>query len=259
VCETLNSGWVQTAPATGCYTISLTSGQVDGDNDFGNRLANGSLSGFVYADIDADGQRKVDVNGVAIELGLPQVEIALWRNGQLVQTDQTGPDGWYHFEDLEPGTYDVVQVTQPACFLDGTETVGIVLPGGESRGVAGADRITGIAISADEHGIEYNFGELGLRAACVNKRMLFGSAEPRRATVYEPLAASSAVVHGTPDADQINVQAVGDSATLVTDDDLDLLARAVAFERVRAIPVSGGTDEINETPPLGYELEFARV
>jgi hypothetical protein len=367
VCETLQNGWVQTAPATGCYAVTLTSGQLDGDNDFGNRLANGSLSGFVYADVDADGRRDVDAHGAPIELGLPQVEIALWRNGQLVQTDQTGPDGWYHFEDLEPGTYDVVQVAQPACFLDGTETVGIVLPGRESRGTAGADRITGIAIGGGEHGIDYNFGELGLTAACVNKRMLFGSAEPRRATVYEPLDVSSAVVRGTSGADQIQVQVVGggvqvtvnggptqsfptadasiltidagsgqdtvtylgsaasevlrsqptyavvrdqvagplpaggvavdwtyavevvhaeqieatggsgdaravlqdspgndqltaagDSATLTmaTDEDLDLLARAVAFERVRAIAAAGGTDEANQTPPLGYELDL---
>jgi hypothetical protein len=367
VCETPRSGWVQTAPATGCYAVTLTSGQLDDGNDFGNRPANGSLSGFVYADVDADGGRDVDTHGAPIELGLPQVEIALWRDGQLVQTDQTGPDGWYHFEDLEPGTYDVVQVTQSACYLDGTETVGIVLPGRESRGTVGADRITGIAIGGDEHGIDYNFGELGLTAACVNKRMLFGSAEPRRATVYEPLDVSSAVVRGTSGDDQIHVQAVGgavqvtvnggptqsfptadaslltidagpgqdsvtylgsaagevlrsqptyaavrdefasplpaggvavdwnhavelvqaeqieatggsgdaravlqdspgndqltavgDSATLTsaTDADLDLLARAVAFERVRVIAAAGGTDEASQTPPLGYELDL---
>ena len=210
-------------------------------------------------------------------------------------------------------------------------------------------------------------GELGLTAACVNKRMLFGSAEPRRATVYEPLDASSAVVHGTSGADQINIQAVGgavqvtvnggpvrsfpiadtrivtidagsgqdtvtylgsaasevlrsqptyavvrdqvagplpaggvavvwnyavevvhaehieasggsddaravlqdspgddqltavgDSATLTmaTDEGLDLLARAVAFERVRAIAAAGGTDDAGETPPLDFDLEL---
>ena len=363
--EELPTGWVQTAPPAGTYTVTLVSGQFDDGKDFGNRRILGSLSGFVYADVDADGRRDVDAAGAPIELGLPQVEIALWRAGQLVQTDLTGPDGWYHFEDLEPGTYDLIQTTQPACFLDGSESVGIVLPGREARGTAGADRITGIAIGADEHGIDYNFGELGLRAACVNKRMVFGSATPRQATVYEPLDVSSAVVRGTSGADQIDVQAVGgavqvtvnggpvrsfatadtkivtidagagrdtvtyagsaasevlrtqpsyaavrdevasplpaggtavvwnyaveaagaerveatsggdagravlqdsphddqlaavgDSATLTTDAELDLLARAVAFERVRAIAAAGGADEANQTPPLGYDLDL---
>jgi hypothetical protein len=48
-------------------------------------LANGSLSGFIYADVDADGRRDVDAHGARIELGLPQVEIVLWRDGQLVR------------------------------------------------------------------------------------------------------------------------------------------------------------------------------
>ena len=124
-----------------------------------------------------------------------------------MKTDWTGPDGWYHFEDLEPGVYDIVEVAQPACFIDGTETLGIVLPGRQSRGTAGADRFTGITIAAGEHGIDYNFGELGLKAACINKSLFFGSADPRRDTVYTPLGVSSAVVRGTSGDDQIAVEA----------------------------------------------------
>ena len=65
-----------------------------------------------------------------------------------------------------------------------------------------------------------------------------------------------AVLQDSPGDDQLT--AVGDSATLTmaTDEDLDLLARAVAFERVRAIAAAGGTDDAGETPPLDFDLEL---
>ncbi len=228
IVEESRSDWCQSQPTTDVdggvkghaengYAVTLVSGEVDDENDFGNNpcIAIGSLSGFVYADVDKDAQRDLDEQGAPIELGVPKVEIALLRDGQVVKTDWTGPDGWYHFEDLEPGMYDIAQVTQPACFIDGTETPGIILPGGESRGTAGNDRFTGITIAAGEHGIDYNFGELGLTASCVNKSMVLGSSNVRQATVYDPRHVKSAEVKGTKEHDTFRVT-VGPTAISVT-------------------------------------------
>lgn len=164
-----------------------------------------SLSGFVYVDADKDGVRTVDASGAPVEAGLPKVEIELSLNGAFLRSDHTGPDGWYHFEDLEPGTYEIRQRVQPECFLDGAESLGIILPSGEARGMAGNDAFTGIELRAGEAGIDYNFGELGLKAACVNKGMLLGSANLRQATVNDPMGVPSVVVRGTDQNDTIQV------------------------------------------------------
>lgn len=166
----------------------------------------GSLSGFVYADANKNGQRDVDHDDPAErEKGLPGVEIELYRDGQFLASDRTGPDGWYHFENLSPGLYELRQPMQPECYLDGAESLGTIWPSGESRGTVGEDRITGIELRDGEAGIDYNFGELGLRAACVHKGMLLGSADLTPATIYEPLKLPSAKVSGTAGPDVFRV------------------------------------------------------
>ena len=156
-----------------------------------------SLSGFVYVDANKNGRRDVDAPSIENrEKGLPGVEIELYRDGVFVASDRTGPDGWYQFDNLPPGIYEIRQPNQPECFLDGTESLGIILPSGESRGVAGEDRFTGIELRDGEAGIDYNFGELGLRAACVHKGMLLGSTDLTQATIHGPLNLPSATIRG---------------------------------------------------------------
>ncbi len=132
-----------------------------------------SLSGFVYLDANNDGIRNVDPNGVPLEIGLPNVTIHLYRQGETtpLQTVDTGPGGWYQFDDLTPGVYHIRQ-EQPAAFLDGKDTLGIVMPSGEARGQVGDDEFSNIRLDAGEHGIDYNFGE---RMANINKRMFLAS------------------------------------------------------------------------------------
>jgi hypothetical protein len=205
-----------------------------------------SISGFVYADVDKDGERDVDESGAPVELGLPQVKIELYRDDQLVKTDFTGPDGWYHFEDLEPGIYDIVEAEQPGCFIDGTETPGIILPPNVSRGTAGADRIIDIELNAGEHGIEYNFGELGLKASCINKTMFLTSAYPRKETVYGPLEIKSTVVRGTSGNDDIEVQ-VQTNEILVTVNGSQTTIPREDPEIIVSIDAGDGEDEITLT------------
>jgi hypothetical protein len=132
-----------------------------------------SLSGFVYLDANNDGIRNVAPNGVPLEIGLPNVTIHLYRQGETtpLRTVDTGPGGWYQFEDLEPGVYRIRQ-EQPAAFLDGKDSLGIVMPGGQQRGEVGDDEFSNIRLNSGEHGIEYNFGE---RTANINKRMFLAS------------------------------------------------------------------------------------
>ncbi len=213
----------------------------------------GSLSGFVYVDADKNGVRGVDASGAPIEAGLPKVEIELYRDGVFVQSDHTGPDGWYHFEDLQPGTYEIRQRAQPECFLDGTETLGIILPSGESRGTAGNDAFTGIALGDGEAGIDYNFGELGLKASCINKGMLLGSANLRQATVNDPLGVPSAVVRGTGQNDTIRVT-IDTAAIRVTVN--DGTPQTFPFPEVQVVTVDGleGHDTLTVTGSSADEV-----
>ena len=130
-----------------------------------------SLSGFVYADTNLNGILDTSASGVPLEFGLPNVEIKLFQGSAntLVATTTTGPDGWYHFEDLNAGTYRIVE-TQPARYVSSLNSLGtIVAPanaGGDNppnlatrRGVVGVDQFSNILIRGAEHGINYNFGE----------------------------------------------------------------------------------------------------
>jgi hypothetical protein len=125
-------------------------------------------------DANNDGIRNLDPNGVPLEIGLPNVRIHLVSPGarrRRLRTVDTGPGGWYSFEDLEPGVYRIRQ-EQPAAFLDGKDTLGTVMPGGEpvAKSETTSSRTSGL--NAGEHGINYNFGE---RTANINKRMFLAS------------------------------------------------------------------------------------
>ena len=68
--------------------------------------------------------------------------------------------GFYRFVGLPPGLYHVVEVLQPAGWLDGRDTAGTV--DGQTRGTAfsNLDRIENIVLAGGSVGAEYNFGEL---------------------------------------------------------------------------------------------------
>ncbi|NND99717.1 MAG: hypothetical protein HKN47_20555, partial [Pirellulaceae bacterium] len=119
-----------------------------------------SIAGYVYQDDDDDGLRDADEEGIAgvtvrlvpIHTIAPQTEL----------TVTTAPDGSYSFNGLVPGEYEVYEVTQPANLSDGKDTAGTV--DGIVVGIADnpGDRIHSILLDGDDHGIEYNFGEIRL-------------------------------------------------------------------------------------------------
>ncbi|MFO8080509.1 MAG: SdrD B-like domain-containing protein, partial [Armatimonadota bacterium] len=90
----------------GCHHITLSSGEVDENNDFGN-YQQAIKSGYKFEDMDADGDISEDTGnplaGWTIE--------AYNASNTLVATTTTDADGYYEFT-LDPGDYTVCEVLQ---------------------------------------------------------------------------------------------------------------------------------------------------
>ncbi|HWI32552.1 MAG TPA: SdrD B-like domain-containing protein [Microbacterium sp.] len=117
-------------------------------------FASQSLSGTVYDDDDNDGVLDAD------ESGNGGVTVTLTGTDDLGssvnRSTVTAGDGTYGFDDVRPGTYDLVKTQLPAT-LAGKNTSGTA---GGTAGAPGTNTITGIALEVAENGIGYLFGEL---------------------------------------------------------------------------------------------------
>ncbi|HUH56329.1 MAG TPA: SdrD B-like domain-containing protein [Rhodanobacter sp.] len=116
------------------------------------------LSGVVYVDANRDG-----LHDAAETAGVAGVTITLSGTDDLGApvslTTTTDAAGAYHFDNLRPGTYQIVE-TQPALWDNGGTNVGMV--GGALRGNGAVpDIISAIVLAAGETGIGYDFGERG--------------------------------------------------------------------------------------------------
>ncbi len=150
-----------TLPATDNDTIRdiyVGPGQHGTDYNFGEfvkkvdpPLKNGSLSGYVYVDANKNGLRDSGEAGIAgVKLTLTKASDP---NFKLYAT--TDADGYYIFRNLDPNeTYEISE-EQPTAYDDGQETVGSL---GGDKSVN--DVISAIVVGSDEHGENYNFGEL---------------------------------------------------------------------------------------------------
>ena len=118
-----------------------------------------SISGNVYEDVTASGRLDFGDNPIAGVL-LTLVD----SDGNTVATTTTGPGGAYNFatktdgSPLFPGTYTLLE-TQPAGYLQGTNTVGTV-DGATDGTLAGLDRIGSIVLTSGQNSINNNFGEI---------------------------------------------------------------------------------------------------
>jgi protocatechuate 3,4-dioxygenase beta subunit len=130
--------------------IVLVPGTSGVNNNFGE-LKNGSLSGFVYYDVNNNGLKEPG------EPGLGGAIVTLTgvddQNQPVNLTRQTAADGSYTFANLRPGTYTITQ-GEPVGWLDGKDSVG------SEGGIVGNDVISGIPLAANVNGVNYNFGEL---------------------------------------------------------------------------------------------------
>lgn len=172
-----------------------------------------SLSGFVFADTNVNGMFDKAADGTPLEIGLPNVEIQLFRQGETapILVTTTGPDGWYHFEDLQPGVFTVVEI-QPARYVNSASELGFILaspaggggdpPNAEARrGVAAVNQFSQIELRGGEHGIDYNFGE-----NLIPTKNEFRARTIPRVALHRQLGVQTAVVNATTAADQIDVE-----------------------------------------------------
>ena len=151
--------------------INIPLGGTDGiDYDF-KEIRPASIEGNVFHDENDDGV--FDPN----EEGIANVLIQVTRVGAKpgVETDafpdttpifvRTDANGHYSVDALPPGVYEVVEINNYpedadplAPFLDGRDSVGNVR--GTTNGELSNDRFSEIHLCADDHGVEYNFGEI---------------------------------------------------------------------------------------------------
>ena len=105
VSEVLQTGWTQSTPASGSYQVTLQSGQVDSDNDFGN-FRNATKSGVKFEDTNGNGAKDAGEPGKAVwPIRLTGTD-GLGKPVNLETT--TGSDGRYSFS-VPPGTYTVYE------------------------------------------------------------------------------------------------------------------------------------------------------
>ncbi len=166
---------------TGYVSVGSTAGTIDGNTD-GTPTANNvvsdivlqdggcncncvnnnfavaqpaAVSGYVYYDANDNGQRDAGepgIGGVTLEIiplnvvGTPPAPI------QVV----TNANGFYSATGLNPGTWEVVEETQPPGYLDGVDRAGTL--GGLA--INPGDKITNIFLGNGASGQEYDFGKL---------------------------------------------------------------------------------------------------
>jgi len=103
VTETLQTGWIQTMPSTGTYTVTIISGDVITGQDFGN-FQPGEVYGMKFNDLNGNG-----VNDA--ESGLGGWTITLTGLTGTLNTT-TAVDGSYSFTGLAAGNYTVAETSQ---------------------------------------------------------------------------------------------------------------------------------------------------
>jgi len=111
----------------------------------------GSLSGFVWADTNCDGD--VDAN----ELAISGVKITLTGydkyGAAVTMVAYTDDDGMYLFDNLKAGTYKITE-TDPVGYNDGTDVLGSL------GGTRYNDMFANIALATGRSGVNYNFAEV---------------------------------------------------------------------------------------------------
>ncbi|HVX84304.1 MAG TPA: SdrD B-like domain-containing protein [Phycisphaerae bacterium] len=175
VSETPVSGYIETAPASGAYTVNATSGDYT-NLDFDNykstcgckctcggaptlTTATGSLSGYVFNDAHADGKFDNGDSGIAgVKVTLTGTDLL---GNQVSKTTYTDSHGSYSFKNLIAGNYTLTE-SQPAGYTDGKDSLGSL------GGTLGNDIISNITLPPCADGSCYNFGEVKTTTVCGN-------------------------------------------------------------------------------------------
>ena len=139
-------------------SVNLLTGDDLTDYNFGE-VDSASISGYVWIDENNNGildnnetlrvpNTTITLIGVESELGEDNTPT------NITKTTTTNDEGFYIFEGLLNGTYQIAQV-QPIAWLDGKDQLGNL------GGNASNDLFETITLIAGQQGENYNFGELG--------------------------------------------------------------------------------------------------
>ncbi|MBQ3453575.1 MAG: hypothetical protein IJG25_01785, partial [Thermoguttaceae bacterium] len=136
--------------------------------NFGELLL-GSISGYVFEDHDNNGFYEPAAQG-GVDVPIANVTVTLYVKGAdgsyTIARDKNGDPrtartdalGYYKFDNLDIEKVYAVRETQPSDYSDGKEQLGTF--NGVNRGIKGNDEFTEIDVHWDDHGVNYNFGEL---------------------------------------------------------------------------------------------------
>jgi protocatechuate 3,4-dioxygenase beta subunit len=117
--EVLQTGWAQTLPKIGSYSVNLNNKDATG-LDFGNR-GNVTISSKKYFDINGNGIQDSD------EPGIPGLTVHLQENGNDIATTTTDNEGTYTFTGLLAGTYTVVDPVPSGFIVTTSSTVTVTV------------------------------------------------------------------------------------------------------------------------------------
>lgn len=158
-----------TGPLSNTATVTATETDTNTANNSATQTTaiaqRGSIAGVSYIDLNRNGVRDTGETGQAgVTVTLNGTDLT----GATVNlTQTTNASGEYVFNNLLPGTYNVVQ-TQPAGFLDGSSNVGT-----GAGGTAGTNQIATINLTSGTNATAYNFGDV--RGALSKRRFLASS------------------------------------------------------------------------------------
>ncbi len=145
-----------TGSLTNTATVSGNEMETDNDNNSASAASNVSIepatiSGFVFVDSNNDGvfdSSEQPISGVVVTLTGTDINA-----NPVNQVTVTNSLGFYSFDNLMPGTYQVAE-TQPTFFPDGQDSA--TFPGA----TVGSDLISTIVLAAGDDAEANNFGEL---------------------------------------------------------------------------------------------------
>ena len=143
----------------GVANIDLAAGTEGQGYSFGEIQA-GSITGFVYLDLDID--RAFDDGDTGLEGIRVQLSGTDFLGNEVTRTTTTDSGGGYAFENLMPGTWAVKQLDQPENLIDGRENVGTFRGRGRNiarNGRALSDEIVNIQLQQGEWSENNNFSE----------------------------------------------------------------------------------------------------
>ena len=215
-------------------SIVLTSGQSSVGNNFGEVLPV-TVAGNVYEDVKGTGSLEPGDNPI------PGTTITLLNPAGTVVATTTGVDGTYSFATtasgapLPPDTYRI-QETQPAGYLQGTNTVGTV--NGVPEGVlVPVDMIGSIALTSGQQSIGNNFGEVLPVTVAGN--------------VYDDLDGTGSLEPGDPPISGTMLTLLNPAGAIVATTATGATG-TYSFTTTSSGPLPPDTYTIEETQPAGY-------